>query len=77
MKMYAAYCSAGIAVLFSLQILINIGVNTGMLPTKGLTLPFYSYGGSSLLICCTMVAIVLRLNYEDLSASEHTEAAHG
>ena len=34
MKMYAAYCSAGIAVLFSLQILINIGVNTGMLPTK-------------------------------------------
>ena len=76
-QMYAAYTSAGIAVLFCLQILINIGVNTGMLPTKGLTLPFYSYGGSSLLICCTMVAIVLRLNYEDLSASEHTEAAHG
>lgn len=63
-QMYASYVCTGIAVLFSLQILINIGVNTGLLPTKGLTLPFYSYGGSSLLICCVMVAIVQRVLYE-------------
>lgn len=63
--MYAAYASAGIASLFGLQILINVGVNTGLLPTKGLTLPFYSYGGSSLLICCGMVAIVMRIALEN------------
>lgn len=74
-QMYAAYTSAGIAVLFCLQILINIGVNTGFLPTKGLTLPFYSYGGSSLLICCVMVAIVLRLNYEGQSTETQPQSA--
>ncbi|HUH57333.1 MAG TPA: putative lipid II flippase FtsW, partial [Pseudomonadales bacterium] len=45
-EMYSAYVAVGIASLFIMQTLINIGVNTGLLPTKGLTLPFYSYGGS-------------------------------
>lgn len=69
-QMYAAYVAVGLASLFSLQTIINIGVNTGLLPTKGLTLPFYSYGGSSLIICCVMVAVVIRINYELSSSAE-------
>jgi cell division protein FtsW len=55
----------GIAFLFSAQALINIGVNTGLLPTKGLTLPLLSYGGSSLIVCCIALAMVLRVDYEN------------
>jgi len=63
-NMYGAYIAIGIASLLGLQAVINIGVNTGLLPTKGLTLPFYSYGGSSLLICCVMIGVVMRIAYE-------------
>tara|TARA_Y100001949_G_scaffold165502_1_gene161297 strand:- start:1684 stop:2838 length:1155 start_codon:yes stop_codon:yes gene_type:complete len=62
--MYGAYLAAGIASLLTLQVLINLGVNTGLLPTKGLTLPFFSYGGSSLLVACCMVGIVMRISHE-------------
>lgn len=61
---FSAYVAYGIAFLFFNQFLINIGVNTGLLPTKGLTLPFLSYGGSSLVICCFTVGILLRIDYE-------------
>ena len=44
----------------ALQFLISLGVNTGVLPTKGLTLPFVSYGGNSLIVSCATVALVLR-----------------
>lgn len=72
-EMYSAYVAVGIASLFIMQTLINIGVNTGLLPTKGLTLPFYSYGGSSLIICCVMVAVVVRISYElESSTTENT-----
>ena len=54
----------GIALLFCGQFMINIGVNTGLMPTKGLTLPFLSYGGSSLVICCFTVGLLLRVDYE-------------
>lgn len=74
-EMYAAYVAVGLASLFTMQTLINIGVNTGLLPTKGLTLPFYSYGGSSLIICCVMVAVVVRISYElNTSAQDNTDA---
>jgi cell division protein FtsW len=63
-NLYGAFISFGIATLFGLQVIINLGVNTGLLPTKGLTLPFFSYGGSSLLICCVMVALVYRVSIE-------------
>jgi cell division protein FtsW len=63
-NLYGGFICFGIATLFGLQIIINLGVNTGLLPTKGLTLPFFSYGGSSLLICCVMVAIVYRVSLE-------------
>ena len=62
--LYGGFICFGIATLFALQIIINLGVNTGLLPTKGLTLPFFSYGGSSLVICCVMVAIVYRVSME-------------
>jgi len=44
--------------------LINVGVNTGLLPTKGLTLPLMSYGGSSMLITSVAIALLLRIDYE-------------
>ena len=46
--------------MLGIQFLVNLGVNTGVLPTKGLTLPFVSYGGNSLIISCAMLALVLR-----------------
>lgn len=61
---YMAYLTYGFAFIIAGQALINIGVNVGALPTKGLTLPLLSYGGSSLLVCATMIAIVLRVDYE-------------
>lgn len=54
----------GITMVFATQVFINFGVNTGLLPTKGLTLPFLSYGGNSLLICCIMIGVLLRVEYE-------------
>lgn len=61
---FAAYTCFGIATMLAGQAFINMGVTSGLLPTKGLTLPFISYGGSSLLMCCAMVALVLRINRE-------------
>lgn len=63
-NLYGGFICFGIATLFGLQVIINLGVNTGLLPTKGLTLPFFSYGGSSLLICSVMVALVYRVSVE-------------
>ncbi|WP_431025922.1 putative lipid II flippase FtsW [Halomonas sp. H5] len=61
---FAAYLSYGIAFVIGAQAFINIAVSSGMLPTKGLTLPLLSYGGSSLLVCGAMVALVLRADIE-------------
>ena len=61
---FAAYLAYGIGTWLGLQALINIGVNTGLLPTKGLTLPLMSYGGSSMLVTCVAIAILLRIDYE-------------
>jgi cell division protein FtsW len=63
-KMFTALACFGIGILFSLQVFINIGVASGLLPTKGLTLPFISYGGSSLLICCVLIGFVMRAQWE-------------
>ena len=52
------------AMILGLQASINLGVNLGILPTKGLTLPLMSYGGNSLIVSCIMVAILLRVDFE-------------
>lgn len=61
---YSAYVAYGLALLWIGQVVINLGVNVGLLPTKGLTLPFISYGGSSLVVCCISLAILLRIEWE-------------
>jgi cell division protein FtsW len=63
-QFFGAYLAYGIAIVLSFQAYINIGVNTGLLPTKGLTLPFISYGGSSLLVCTVFIFLILRIDYE-------------
>jgi len=61
---FAGYLVYGVALLFGLQAVVNLGVNTGVLPTKGLTLPFVSYGGNSLIVSCGMLALVCRACWE-------------
>ena len=61
---FASYLCYGVGLLFGLQILINIGVTTGSLPTKGLTMPFISYGGNSLVVCAVLVGLVGRAQLE-------------
>jgi cell division protein FtsW len=61
---FAALLMFGIAILFAVQAFINVGVASGFLPTKGLTLPFISYGGSSLMLCCALMGLVLRVDWE-------------
>jgi cell division protein FtsW len=61
---FGAYLCYGVALVFSGQAFVNMGVSSGLLPTKGLTLPFVSYGGTSLIVCCCMLALVLRVERE-------------
>lgn len=63
-RLFAAFAIFGVSILMTFQVFINIGVASGLLPTKGLTLPFISYGGSSLLIGCALMAFVLRADWE-------------
>jgi cell division protein FtsW len=65
---YAAYVAYGLGLWIGMQAFINIGVNVGLLPTKGLTLPFLSYGSNSLIICCVAVGMLLRVRYENQTA---------
>ena len=59
---FGRFLALGIAVLFGLEASVNMGVVTGLLPTKGLALPFISYGGSSLLISLFAVGILLNIS---------------
>jgi cell division protein FtsW len=61
---FAAYMAYGIGIWLSVQAIINMGVNVGLLPTKGLTLPLMSYGGSSLIVCCMAIGLLMRIQFE-------------
>jgi cell division protein FtsW len=61
---FAGNVAYGIGLLISLQTLVNISVNVGLLPTKGLTLPLMSAGGSSMIMACIAVGILFRIDYE-------------
>lgn len=62
---YGALVAYGVGIWLGVQAFINIGVNTGALPTKGLTLPLMSFGGSSILANCAAIAILLRVDWEN------------
>jgi cell division protein FtsW len=64
-RLFPALVAQGIAVWLGVQAMINIGVNMGVLPTKGLTLPFLSFGGSGVAVNCIAVAVLLRIDYEN------------
>ncbi len=64
-RYYSALVAQGLGVWLGVQAMINIGVNMGVLPTKGLTLPFLSFGGSGLVVNCIAAAVLLRVDYEN------------
>ncbi len=61
---FAAFLAFGLALLIGSQALVSIGVNLGVLPTKGLTLPLISSGGSSVLMTCATLGLLLRISFE-------------
>jgi cell division protein FtsW len=67
---FHGYLAYGIGLILGIQASINIGVNIGLLPTKGLTLPLVSFGGNSLIVSCMLVGMLLRIEYETRQVSE-------
>ncbi|MBO9665067.1 putative lipid II flippase FtsW [Dokdonella sp.] len=61
---FAGYVAFGLSLMIALQALVSIGVNLGVLPTKGLTLPLISSGGSSVMMTCAMIGLLIRVSYE-------------
>lgn len=68
-KLFAGLVAQGIGVWIGIQALIHAGVNTGLLPTKGLTLPFISHGGSSMLAVCIAMGVLIRIDMENRSSA--------
>jgi cell division protein FtsW len=62
---FAALVANGIGIWIGVQAIVNIGVNTGTLPTKGLTLPLLSFGGSAIAATCCSIAVLLRVDWEN------------
>ncbi|ENM3885419.1 cell division protein FtsW [Vibrio cholerae] len=70
-QQFGGYLAFGIGIWFAFQTLVNVGAAAGMVPTKGLTLPLISYGGSSLIIMSVAVSILLRIDHECRLAERH------
>lgn len=71
---FEAYCCFGFALVFAGQAFVNMGVSSGLLPTKGLTLPFISYGGNSLMMSCITVGLLLKLERSQVVATTKVQA---
>jgi len=71
---FEAYCCFGFALVFAGQAFVNMGVSSGLLPTKGLTLPFISYGGNSLMMSCVTVGLLLKLERSQIAATTKVQA---
>jgi cell division protein FtsW len=63
-RLFGGYLAYGLSAWFGLQAFIHMGVTMGLLPTKGTTLPLMSYGGSSLVMACALIALLLRVDFE-------------
>jgi len=74
---FAGLVAYGIGLWLGLQATVSIGVNLGLLPTKGLTLPLISYGGSSLMMSCAAIGLLLRVSYELDRAERQVQRARG
>ena len=74
---FGAYVAHGFGLGIGLQALINIGVNVGLLPTKGLTLPFMSYGSNSIIVACMAVAVLLRVDFDVRRMSDEAVPSGG
>ncbi|MCG9650038.1 cell division protein FtsW [Vibrio brasiliensis] len=72
-QLFGGYLAFGIGIWFAFQTLVNVGAAAGMVPTKGLTLPLISYGGSSLIVMSVAVSILLRIDHECRLISAKTE----
>jgi cell division protein FtsW len=73
---FAGYVAFGISLMIGLQAMVSIGVNLGALPTKGLTLPLISYGGSSMVLTCAMAGVLLRATFEINRALDARQGSH-
>jgi len=71
---FAGYVAFGISLMLAMQAIVSVGVNLGALPTKGLTLPLISYGGSSMVLTCAMAGVLLRATFEINRALDAREA---
>ena len=75
--LFAAYLTYGAGLLLGIQAFVNIGVNMGILPTKGLPLPFLSYGGTNLVVTCVAIGFAVRAGYEAQQGGAHAREAVG
>jgi cell division protein FtsW len=69
---FSAFIAYGLGIWFGFQSFVNMGVNMGILPTKGLTLPLMSYGGGSMIVMCCAVALLLRVHNEVAEINANT-----
>lgn len=78
-QQFSAFVAYGLSIWFGFQTFVNMGVNMGILPTKGLTLPLMSYGGGSMMIMCCAVALLFRVQSEvaEANASSTRASRHG
>lgn len=78
-RRFSAFVAYGLGIWFGFQSFVNMGVNMGILPTKGLTLPLMSYGGGSMMIMCCAVALLFRLQSEvaEINAGTPKRNRHG